>query len=89
MFMSDNKKKTATLVLQKLKGGSEQLSEAPVNEDGDELDQSAGYDAAGDELLQAIDSKDPKAIVSAIKSLVEMCMNEQPEADEADEASEV
>jgi hypothetical protein len=69
-----------------MKDGSEKSSEAPKSENGDEMDQSAGYDSAAEEMLQAIHSKDAEGLKRALKSFVEMCSNEGPEAEEPEEA---
>jgi len=75
MMAMDNKKKNVTVILDRMKG----MKEAPMT-DGAEDDMSPGYDAAADEVMQAIESKDKKALVSAMKSLVRMCMDEaEPE----------
>jgi hypothetical protein len=34
-------------------------------------------DTAAEELIQAIESKSPKAVVQAIKSLMELCQSEE------------
>lgn len=75
MMMSDNKKKASTLILKKLSDGAEEMSEAPM-QDGAEVDASAGYDSAAEEMLAAIESKDPAALKEAIRSMVQMCMDE-------------
>jgi hypothetical protein len=76
MMMSDKKKGMATIILSKMGKPSEEMSEVPKNDIGDELDQSAGKDAAAEEILQAVESKDPKALKSALQSMIDMCMNE-------------
>lgn len=81
MIMSGDKKKASTLILKKLGDGAESMSEAPMSEDGAELDQSSGFDAAAEEVLQAIESKDAQALKEALRSMVEMCMAEAPEAE--------
>lgn len=82
MMMADKKKGVATLILNKLKDGKEEVSEAPKNEMGDEMDQSAGKLAAAEEVMQSLESKDPKMLLSAIESLISMCMDEQEESEE-------
>jgi hypothetical protein len=80
MMMADSKKKASTLILKKLVDGSEEASEAP-SIDGIEQDSSLGQDSAAEEILQAIESKDAAALKSAIRSMVQMCMDEAPEAE--------
>lgn len=73
-MMSDNKKKMATLIIGKMNGESE---EAPKNASGDEVDHDMGYESAAEEMIQAIHSKDAKALKSALKSFISMCMDEK------------
>lgn len=80
MMMSDDKKKKATLIISRLKE-REMPSEAPVNELGDEMDDSIALDTAAEELLAAIDSKSPKALVEAMKSLLELMEPAEPKED--------
>lgn len=79
-MMSDDKKKKATLIISRLKE-REMPSEAPVNELGDEMDDSIALDTAAEELLAAIDSKSPKALVEAMKSLLELMEPAEPKED--------
>lgn len=76
MMMSDNKKKASTLILKKLADGSEEMSDAPMSPEGAELDQSAGQDSAAEEILAAVEAKDASALKEAIRSMVQMCMDE-------------
>lgn len=78
MFMSDDKKKQATLIVSKLSGNVEPKPMV----DGAEQDASMGLDAAAEEILQAIESRDKSALKSALKSFMEMCEYEEPEAEE-------
>lgn len=43
------------------------------NDMGGEEEYDAGKEAGGQELLDAIANKDPRAVAEAIRSLVEMC----------------
>lgn len=80
MMMPDDKKKRATLIIAKMKGGSPDMpKEAPKSDDGAEMDSSMGYMAAAEEMMKAIESKDPKMLMSAVKAFVDMCMDESPE----------
>ena len=75
--MKDDKKKSVSLIMDKMMGPAK---EAPT-EDGVEQDDSVAVDTAAEELISAIESKSPKAVVAAIKSLIELCQSE-PEANE-------
>ena len=77
MLMSDDKKKQVTLIMKKLKG-AESVEEAPVV-DGAEQDDSIAVDTAAEELIAAVESKSPKAVVQAIKSLIELIQSEPVE----------
>lgn len=83
MFMSDDKKKRATLIISRLSGkpGSEEVSEAPKNENGDEVDSEIGHMSAAEDILDAIASKDAKALKNALKAFLDMCESE-PESED-------
>lgn len=80
-----DKKKMATVILSKMKSGKEEMGPIPTNEVGDEMDSSAGLDAAAEEVLQAIQAQDPKSLKSALKSMIEMCMDEYEASEESSE----
>lgn len=82
MMMSDDKKKQATLIVAKMKG---MPAEKPTTEAGDEMDHSSGYMAAAEEMMAAIEKKDPTMFKDALKSFVDMCSMEEPEAEETAE----
>lgn len=83
MMMSDNKKKMATMIIAKMgPNGKEESQEAPKNENGDEMDSDHGYSAASEEIIQAVESKDPKALKHALKSFIEMCLAEKSDDSE-------
>lgn len=46
----------------------------PGAADGDEGDES-GEEAAAEDIMSAMTSNDPKALTTALKSFVEICMN--------------
>ena len=76
MIMSDDKKKSTTLIIKKMKNGMEQMHDAPKEENGDEMDmEQAGYMSAAEEMMSAIEAKDSRALMEAIKSFVDMCMD--------------
>ena len=77
MLLKDNKKGLVTLIMKKMKGGDHDLSPSFSSEtaepkklvDGAEQDCSIAVESAAEELLGALESKDPKAVVRAFKSL--------------------
>ena len=87
MFMGKDKKSNLAIIIAKKMGKPEESKSAPESEDGGELDQSMGYDSAGEEILKAIESKDKSMLVEAIKNIVQMCMDESPEESEESEES--
>lgn len=83
MLMKDNKKGMALIIAKKL-GSPEQ---APMSDDGAEMDSSIGHKSAAEEILKAVESKDASALVDALKSFVEMCQNDyEPEESEESES---
>lgn len=82
MMLSD-KKRPSTLIIAKMKAGQpEQQSEAPKGELGGEDDSSMAKESAAEELLKAIESKSPKAVVEAMSSLMELCSYGEEEGEE-------
>ena len=89
MLMSDKKKSPATLIIAKMsKAAKPEYEPAKTNERNDVVAASIGYDAAAEEVLQAIESKNPKALVQAMKSFVDMCMSEAEDDSEASDMEE-
>lgn len=82
MIMPDDKKKSATIILAKMKGKDDyEKKETPTSEDGTEMDSSIGYDAACEEMLKAIESKDAKALKESLRSVIDMVMSEDSSED--------
>lgn len=79
MMMAGNKKKPVTLIMDMM-GKSEK---APA-QDGAELDSEPGLDAAAEEMLAAIEAKDPAALKAAVRSMVQMCMDEYEASEPAE-----
>ena len=67
--MSDDKKKMATLIVAGLRKPESEPQPQPESED------TSGHEVAADEILSAVQAKDPKALSEALKSFVEMCMS--------------
>lgn len=72
MFMKDDKNKAATLILNKIKGPSPELEEAPQKE-GAEQSSSIALESAAEEVFSAFESKSPAAFAEAMKAFVELC----------------
>jgi hypothetical protein len=83
MLMNSNKDKMAATIIAGM--GKKEDSEAPQQE-GAEQDDSVGMESAAEELLSAIESKSPKAVVAALKACMDMY--EQSEHEEGLEPSE-
>ena len=84
-MMSDDKKKSASLIIGKMG----KMSEAPKNEMGAEEDSSYGHMAAAEEIMSAIESKDASALKEALKSFYDMCASdESPEHEASEDESE-
>lgn len=75
-MMFDDKKKSINVIMGKLKP-----AEKPVPPDA-EVDDSMPKEAAAEELLSAIESKSPKALLEAMESLMELCSSKsEPEGE--------
>ena len=83
MLMSDDKKKSITMIMAKIGKKPDNMKEVPQDQGADQ-DSSIGAETAAEELLKAIESKSAAGIVEAFKSLMEMC--ESPAEEKAEEA---
>ena len=85
MLMKDNKKKMLSMIVQRAKGPTDIDNLKPVeSENGVEQDYSVPAEAAAEDLLSALSSKNPKAIVEAFKALSELCESESEEPESED-----
>lgn len=80
MIMVSKKKPSALIVAQMREGKADEMSSEPVQQDD-----SIAKDAAAEELLSAIHSKDAKALKEAFASMLELCgESEDSEPSEAE-----
>lgn len=81
MLLSDNKKKVASVIVSGL-GPQEKIEEAPLVE-GAEQDDSLAKEAAAQELISALESKDAKRLAAAFSDMLELCEygESEPEAE--------
>lgn len=85
MFMKDKNKSLSLIIAKMKKPEGEEMSEAPKSEDGGEVDNSIGIDSAAEEIMSAIEGKDPKGLVAALKSFMEMSAEEEPMPEEPEQ----
>jgi hypothetical protein len=53
----------------------------------DQESEVSGLEAAADEIISAVESKDAKALSESLKAFIEQCQgDEEPEEDESEEA---
>lgn len=85
MLMKDNKKNRATIIISSMKSkdGEDKMSRAPEH-DGAEMESDEKLIAA-DEILQAIEKKDSRMLLEALKSMIEMCSSEEYSEDSKEE----
>jgi hypothetical protein len=76
MLMKDKKKHLITSVISKL---SPPIQESPQ----EESDEQSGMDAAAEEVLAAVEARDPQSLKEALKSMIQMCMDESEAEDVA------
>lgn len=87
MFMKDDKnKRVAALIISRKKDGASEpeMKPAPVGDDGVPKDFEMGMNTAAEELISAVESKDPKKLVEAAKSLISMIKDEHESEEEMD-----
>lgn len=84
MIMMGDKKKMASGIVSKL---TESATAEPVKQDdnGVEQDDNIALTSAAEELMSALESKEPKSIAAAFKSMMDVC-NMEPEASEDEES---
>ena len=80
MLMKDDKKKTATLIIAKMKNGDKMRPAPQV--DGAEMAEPDEMDMAADELLRAIEKKDARAVKECMRSMIELVSNSEPKEEE-------
>lgn len=85
MIMPDKKKAVSVLIARMKQPKEEQVSKAP-EKDGVEQDSSIGLESAADEIMSAVESKNAKALVEALKSFMEMCDSEQGESSDYEQS---
>ena len=65
----------------KKKGKDSEKSEDFEVEESGEDDYSVGYDSAVEEMFSALDSKDVSGFKEALKSFIELCVDDDSEED--------
>lgn len=84
MLMKDQKRNLASIIVAKMTKPSPESSESENMEpEYDELQ------AAADEVMAAIDTKDAVQLKDALKAMIQMCMNKAEAEEEASESQEI
>ena len=82
LMNKDAKKNIAALIIRRREDSDGQPKETHQSPP-EELDNQMGLMSASEEILRAVDSRDPKMLLSSIKSLIQMVNNEsEPESEE-------
>jgi len=78
MILSDDKHGIVSMIIKKMGtvGPDHENMEEIDKEDGAEQDSDIGHDAAVDEIFEAIESKDKAKFKEALKSFIEICLDE-------------
>lgn len=79
MPMFEDKKKIASVIVKKI-GEREQMGERH-QEDGAVQDNSIALQSAAEEMMSAMESKDAKALMSALKSFIDMSRDMKEESE--------
>ena len=90
MLMMGGKKKLASTIVGKLKGSPDFVQKCgekskEVDMSAPEVDSDPGMMSAAEDLISAIESKDAKKVMSALKSAYAMCDSKS----EGEEVSEI
>lgn len=83
MLMKDDKKKAAMVIISKMRPSGEEKMQPKMEKDGAEQEYDQ-YEAASEEIIQAVESKDSRLLKEALKSFIDMCLSEP--RDEQEEA---
>ncbi len=83
MLMMGPKKKIASVIVGKLKG-SPDVSEKPVDMTKPEMDMDPGLMSGAEDIISAVEQKDAKMLMSALKSFVSLC-EEKEDYEESEE----
>lgn len=88
MMMKDNKKNRATIIVasMKSKDGEDKMNRSPMK-DGAEMESDEKLVAA-EEIMQAIEKKDSRMLMEAMKSMISMCMDSEDDYQEDSEEKE-
>jgi hypothetical protein len=87
MLMKDPKKGMAAMIIAKMAPKPKE-GEAPMNEEGAMPDNEIGLKSAAEELMNAFEQKNVDGIVTALKSFMEMCDEQEPEYSSEEEKPE-
>ena len=84
-----NKGKLAIMVLSKgSKGGDDAKGVDHGPDQDEEAGEDVGLDAVAQDLIDAVQSKDPAGVAEAIKAAVKLCMDEYSGEEEGEEPSD-
>lgn len=89
MMMPDKKKISTVIIAKMRKDKPEEMQEAPRSEMGGEDDSSIAKESAAEELLKAIEAKNPVAIAEAFSSMMELCGEHEVQESEEEESEEM
>jgi hypothetical protein len=84
MLMKNDKRKMATIIVAKMNKNPEKMMEKSQHE-GAEQETTDELDMIAEEVMNALQSKDVKAFKEAMKSMIEVCMNNSEDYEEESE----
>jgi len=91
MLLKDNKKNRVTIIMKKLQGGSDSspsfskdsMYSAPMPE-GAQVETTHAEDACCEDMISAFEMKDAKKLKAALKSFVQMMIQEEEAKEESE-----
>lgn len=78
MLMKDAKKNMATVIVSKMNSRPEEEVQMSKQAEGAEQEVSQ-QEMAAEEILQALERRDPRMLSDALKAFYDMCANEEEE----------
>jgi hypothetical protein len=87
MLMKDNKKNLASIIVSKINERGEKEESKPMSQPTDANGAAVDMEMndvsiAADEVFAAIESKDKAGFIEAMRSMIEMCMDESESEDD-------
>lgn len=72
-MVKDKKGPVAAIIMERMKGKTAPKEDSMEMDEGSEESMDEGLIASSEELISALETKDPQAVMEALKSFIEQC----------------